>query len=511
MVTAQAAAAELADTLGGEKDQQQMEQMTAALKEAHIATIASASAASAAADKQQEKKEQSAGGEDAEDSGDDEGEEEGAAAAGGDAAAKKKKKKKKKKKTGAAGASGAHANACGVALFCQGPRVAPPAGTPSLYNANKAVKHRQQPSPVSVAVAGMYKDKIFPEGQILPHGGEFNTFRTGSEEKRAADRMYDSVLADLREAAEVHRQVRSDFMRWVKPGKTMLEVAQHLERGVRAGLGLKYEAPPVLERGWAFPTGCSLNHVAAHFSPNAKDTTVLKESDVCKIDFGVQINGHIIDCAFTLAFDPRYDPLLQAVQEATNTGLRAAGIDVRMSDIGGEIQEVMESFEVELGGVTHRVKPLRNLCGHNIGPYSIHAGKSVPMVRNNDHTKMEEGELYAIETFGSTGRGMVLEDGEVSHFMKSTGQRTRPLRSKAAKDLLRHIDAHHGTLAFARRWLEDYGAAGYMSGLRELTDAGVVDRLPPLVDIAGSYSAQFEHTFFLKPSSKEILSRGDDY
>lgn len=38
-------------------------------------------------------------------------------------------------------------------------------------------------------------------------------------------------------------------------------------------------------------------------------------------DFGTQINGRIIDSAFTVAFDPRYDPLLTAVREATNTGL----------------------------------------------------------------------------------------------------------------------------------------------------------------------------------------------
>lgn len=39
-------------------------------------------------------------------------------------------------------------------------------------------------------------------------------------------------------------------------------------------------------------------------------------------DFGTQINGRIIDSAFTVAFDPRYDPLLNAVREATNAGSR---------------------------------------------------------------------------------------------------------------------------------------------------------------------------------------------
>lgn len=37
-------------------------------------------------------------------------------------------------------------------------------------------------------------------------------------------------------------------------------------------------------------------------------------------DFGTQINGHIIDSAFTVAFNPKYDPLLEAVKAATNTG-----------------------------------------------------------------------------------------------------------------------------------------------------------------------------------------------
>lgn len=63
--------------------------------------------------------------------------------------------------------------------------------------------------------------------------------------------------------------------------------------------------------------------------------------------------GRIIDSAFTLTFDPVYDNLLAAVKDATNTGVREAGIDVRMGDIGAAIQEVMESYEVEIGGKTY--------------------------------------------------------------------------------------------------------------------------------------------------------------
>ncbi len=79
----------------------------------------------------------------------------------------------------------------------------------------------------------------------------------------------------------------------------------------------------------------------------------------------------------------------------------------------------MESYEVELDGKTYPVKSIRNLNGHSIDPYRIHAGKSVPIVKGGDGTKMEEGECYAIETFGSTGKGYVNEDLECSHYMKN--------------------------------------------------------------------------------------------
>ena len=40
---------------------------------------------------------------------------------------------------------------------------------------------------------------------------------------------------------------------------------------------------------------------------------------------------------------------------------------------------------------------------------------------------------------------------------------------------------------------------------------GLVDAYPPLCDIKGCYTAQFEHTIILRPTCKEVVSRGDDY
>lgn len=65
-----------------------------------------------------------------------------------------------------------------------------------------------------------------------------------------------------------------------------------------------------LEAGIAFPTGCSINHCAAHYTPNPGDDRVLEYNDVMKIDFGTHVRGLLVDCAFTVAFNPRYDNLL---------------------------------------------------------------------------------------------------------------------------------------------------------------------------------------------------------
>ncbi len=49
---------------------------------------------------------------------------------------------------------------------------------------------------------------------------------------------------------------------------------------------------------------------------------MLGVDDVCKLDFGTHVRGRIIDCAYTFAFNPKFQPLLDAAQAATNAGIR---------------------------------------------------------------------------------------------------------------------------------------------------------------------------------------------
>ncbi|KIJ45332.1 hypothetical protein M422DRAFT_59864 [Sphaerobolus stellatus SS14] len=155
----------------------------------------------------------------------------------------------------------------------------------------------------------------------------------------------------------------------------------------------------------AFPTGLSTNNCAAHYSPNPGDKTVLQPSDVLKVGFGVQVKGKILNSAYTMTFEPTYDSLLEAVKAGTNAGI-----------------------------------------------------KSILLVRNIDQTKMEEGEYYAIDTFGSTGSGRVIDDDECSHFGKSFNSPPNPsIRLNSAHSFFKTINKNFGTLPFCRRHLDCAG------------------------------------------------------
>ncbi|KAI9829000.1 MAG: Methionine aminopeptidase 2 [Thelocarpon impressellum] len=375
----------------------------------------------------------------------------------------------------------------------------------------KAAAATTQSSPPRVPLSKLFPDGQYPEGEVVEYRNE-NAYRTTNEEKRHLDRMNTDFLTDYRKAAEIHRQVRQHAQKSIKPGQTLTEIAEGIEDGVRALTGHQgLEEGDTLLGGMGFPTGLSINNCAAHYSPNAGNKMVLQKEDVLKVDFGVHVKGRILDSAFTMTFDPVYDNLLAAVKDATNAGVREAGIDVRMSDIGSAIQEVMESYEVEIGGKQLPVKCIRNLNGHNIGHYTIHGGKSVPIVKGGDQTKMEEGETFAIETFGSTGKGYVRDDLETSHYAKQADAPTVSLRLSSAKNLLNVITKNFGTLPFCRRYLDRLGQDKYLLGLNNLVSSGVVEAYPPLCDVKGSYTAQFEHTILLRPTVKEVISRGEDF
>jgi methionyl aminopeptidase len=154
------------------------------------------------------------------------------------------------------------------------------------------VKYGQTIEP-SVPVSELFRPGEFPAGELQPHGEtkhpdvNLSYKRKTDEEKRAADRVLETELLDkLRHASEVHRQVRAYAQSFIQPGIDLADMCERLEECNR-----RLVKENGLQAGIGFPTGCSINHIAAHYTPNPGDRVTLQYGDVMKIDFGTQIDG----------------------------------------------------------------------------------------------------------------------------------------------------------------------------------------------------------------------------
>ena len=55
-----------------------------------------------------------------------------------------------------------------------------------------------------------------------------------------------------------------------------------------------------LERGIAFPTCISVNHIFGHYSPMSDESSSLQEGDLAKIDLGCHLDGFVAQAAHTI-------------------------------------------------------------------------------------------------------------------------------------------------------------------------------------------------------------------
>lgn len=185
-----------------------------------------------------------------------------------------------------------------------------------------------QSSPPRVPLHELFPSGNYPPGELHEYDAPLETtarVKLLEQHDASSGLLKDTaVLVDYRKAAEVHRQVRRWVQKSLRPGQNLTDIAVGIEDGVRALLGNDgLENGASLRSGLAFPTGLSVNHCVAHYTPNpGREDIVLKHDDVMKVDFGVHINGWIVDSAFTMSFDPVYDDLLAAVKDATNTGIK---------------------------------------------------------------------------------------------------------------------------------------------------------------------------------------------
>jgi methionyl aminopeptidase len=290
------------------------------------------------------------------------------------------------------------------------------------------------------------------------------------------------AAADLprwRRAARIAAEARDLGVSLATPGRPRREIAEAIEGFIR-----KQGAEP------AFPANLSRNVEAAHYTPSPEDDLVLEEGDLLKVDVGAHIDGALADTAASVEVGGgrRHENLIRAAREAVEAGIARVRAGVAVNEI---------SIAIE-GAIGRRgLKPVRDLTGHTIETYLLHAGKSIPNASGLSGEHLVEGEIVAIEPFATNGAGSI-ENGVFGNIVR--------FRSDPGDDdpWLRTTFERFRTLPFTARWL---GEGPDRDRLRRARRH--LQTYPVFVERGRGYVAQAEHTVLVRPDGVEVLTRLD--
>lgn len=286
-------------------------------------------------------------------------------------------------------------------------------------------------------------------------------------------------LGRLKQAGSIASSVRKSVSRIVRPGVRASEVCERVESLIVELGGLP-----------AFPCNISVNDVAAHYTPSIGDDLVIDEKALVKIDVGVHVEGYIADTAVTIDLSGEYSKLVEASERALEAALSVVKPYVSLYEIGRAVENEIR----KLG-----FKPIRNLSGHTIERYVLHAGVSVPNYADRSlfNVRLAPGTLLALEPFATNGRGFTVEKSVVNIY-SYTGRRKTVL-SGIEELVVSAVSSRYGGLPFTPRWLRDLGvdSGELLSAVRSLHAKGVLRGYPVLVEAGGGMVSQAEHTVYI--------------
>lgn len=331
----------------------------------------------------------------------------------------------------------------------------------------------------------------------------------------------ESILQTYRKSALMHKLVRQETTPMLKNGAKYIDIVKAIEDSImkftRNDRHDYFTKMNNYTSGIAFPVGISVNNIIAHDTALPNDERTIKKGDIVKIDIGLHNDGYIIDSAYTAIIDEdnenhKYTPLLEATRDATFSAISGSGPDSRLYELSELIQEVIKSYEID----DKQILPVFGLGGHNIKRNELHSGKLVLSVPHKiqEGLKMEAGEVYAIETYATTGSGMPTQKGTISHFSfenKNADNKMFKKSLRTSKSGLENWLVNRNGLPFSLSWCEEAGISNYEKGLYTMVTNKMVTGYPPLADSQGSMSSQYEHTIYVGEKGVEILSLGKDY
>ena len=292
---------------------------------------------------------------------------------------------------------------------------------------------------------------------------------------------------------------------YVKAGKIAGEVRENVRQKDWIGSTLAeicdYVESEIIKRGakCAFPVNTSLNEIAAHYTAEPNDPKTVSDSDLVKIDLGAQINGYIADTAVTVNYNPQYDSLVQAAENALQAAMSMIKVGVKSKDVGRKIQNTI----MDMG-----LKPIANLSGHSLDQYTIHAGKTVPNMWTIGSFSFSENEAFACEPFVTTKNALgFVRNGKIKNIFALASRKMT--KDDEADKLLEYIWNNFNMLPFALRWIvKEWEEKEARRLLDFLIKKKVVKAYAILVEANGKTVAQAEHTFIPTQTGVTVTTIG---
>jgi methionyl aminopeptidase len=288
-------------------------------------------------------------------------------------------------------------------------------------------------------------------------------------------------------AGKIASVVRERARKKYHVGSTVFHICESIEAEIRELGG----AP-------AFPVNVSLNDIAAHYTAEPNDPLEVKDSDILKIDIGVQLDGYIADTAVTVCYDPKSEALVKVAEMALNEAVKVAKVDTKANDIGAAVENTI---------VKQGFKPIQNLSGHSLERYTIHAGRSIPNIRTiGPSFRLSSNQAYAVEPFVTTkdGQGVVYE-GRIRNIFSIASR--KPSKDQDADIFLAQLWDKFRTLPFAIRWITDlYEEQRARQLIELLVKKRNVHAYPILVEGNGKIVSQAEHTLIPGANSNYVIT-----
>lgn len=287
--------------------------------------------------------------------------------------------------------------------------------------------------------------------------------------------MEQEILDKYIKAGKIAAEVLQFGKSLVKTDALTIEIAEKIDKKI-----LELGGKP------AFPVNISINDMAAHWHPQLNDKTIIKEKDYVKIDVGVHVDGYMGDTASTARVAGK-DELIICSEKMLEKAISMFKPGTTISEIG----EAVENLCRELG-----FNPIRNLTGHSIDRYDVHAGRIIPNVKNDSKYQLRENEICGVEPFCTAGNGFVKESGKPMIFRWIVDRPTRLLEARKILELSR---TKFERLPFAKRWIQkQFSPLKVELALKELTNSNALYGYGPLREVSGEPVAQSEHTIIVR-------------